>query len=178
MGYIFYVEKACESYDSIIQEDRVFILLENIMKGNKKSWMALFILIVFGLTSTACAQKKHGGGHEDNPRGAHIKSNLKNVSHFVAVTGDGKYIVFDKQGRPIDSCQICTKELENELKDPFCKNAIKEGKTIKGKKICKALSGATVQSVDTVTTIKTHNNPYCQTLIIGGVAFPIGPGCV
>jgi hypothetical protein len=85
--------------------------------------------------------------------------------------------VFDKNGNPVQPCQLCTKELENELGDKFCSKAIKYGKEINGKKICKSLSGATIQNVDTITTIRTHINPYCDTLMIGGIPFPIGDGC-
>jgi len=148
------------------------------MKAIKKSWFAMSVLIALGLSSIACAQKKYGDDYENNVNRPHIKSNLENVSYFLAVTKDGKYVAFNKKGSPVSSCQICTRELEAKLEDKFCQMAIKEGKEIGGKKICKALTGATIQDVGSITTLKSHINPYCDILVIDGFAFPFGDGCL
>jgi len=142
------------------------------MKKINKIWFALTLLVAFGLSSIACAQKDI-----KDIKGMHIKDSGENISHVLAVTKDGQIKVYDDEGNPVKACQLCTKKLESSLGDKFCLKAIKEGKEIDGKKVCKALTDATVMNVETITKIETHINPYCTIYIIGGVPFPIGNGC-
>lgn len=153
------------------------------MRTVSKIMFGLPLLIIIALSNVACAQKKVTDKldlmHNDikDLKRLHIKPEIENLNYVLAVSKDGKFQVFNKDGRPVKACRLCTKELELKLGDEYCRKAIKYDKEIDGKKICKSLSDSTIQNVDTITTIRTRINPYCDTIMIGGIPFPIGDGC-
>jgi hypothetical protein len=119
---------------------------------------------VFGATflfSAACQSVDKG----------HAEVRLPPNSKLGIVIGeDSNLTVYDREGNRAVACNLCSAEMEQKF-GPYCEKAPPDAN------LCDAVTTATVQDVDSVVIMKSHKNPHCVTIKVGGSYYSYPSPC-
>ena len=128
------------------------------------SALLVTVLLLF-LVEYSAAQPR-----QDVSPGGNVVSIPASAEAVLAIDLNGKAVILDKQGKHIPACQVCNEKME-EIYGSHCEQADQRN-------ICGALTKATVQEVETITLIRSHKNPTCMSVILGGRLYSVPIPCI